>query len=215
MCAYSKEKKVGFSFKVCLGWQCDLGLCSSWFCGPRGRSCKPPFATYKTRWTLPTEASSTAPSGHRWGPNPLLSCFPHKRSPMRKQTPSTPRDPNGQMPMDFLGKVDEFFEWQHRPRFQCSSNTTALSRPAVKPSLKSLAVWCGWGRPKEGDQAVRERAGTWVRDRQLLHGSALGPGAPGDATRESLGGKQNKNLGHGNLHYQCEQPAFLLHLRML
>lgn len=50
-------------------------------------------------------------------------------------------------------------------------------------------------------------------------GSALGPRAAGDVTGSGEGGgvgeQTNKNLGHGNLHYQCEQPAFLLHLRML
>lgn len=46
---------------------------------------------------------------------------------------------------------------------------------------------------------------------------AHGSGTMGCDTRVTvmMGETQNKNFGHGNLHYQCEQPAFLLHLRML
>lgn len=166
MRAYSKEKKVGFSFKVCLRWQHDLGLRSSRFCGPGGWSANPLLHTYDTRWTLPTGAGSAAPvrTPHLegfapWGPKTPSSILWSgvQQGSKRSQLPMTLMV---KTLMDFLGQVDELFEWQQLPRFQ--QQTTTLSRPAVKPLLKYLAIWCGWERPKESDEAVHERAGTRV-----------------------------------------------------
>ena len=66
-------------------------------------------------------------------PSSMLS--PLKGSPVREQTPSTPRDPHGQTPMDSRGKVDEFFQCQHLPRFQRSSNNRPPrpARPRNRP----------------------------------------------------------------------------------
>lgn len=186
-----------------------------------------PFSrTYNVGPTLPTEASSAAPVGALHlegfagrGSKPLLL-----RSPLWSRVRWESKCP--QLPVTLTVKCWwTFLENQTNSSndsvFLASSAQASNDRP-IQASRETVAKiscnWMGLGETnhKESDETVHERAGTRVRCNQLLHGSALGPRASGDATRVSLGrGEQNKNLGHGNLHYQCEQPAFLLHLRML
>lgn len=67
-----------------------------------------------------------------------------------------------------------------------------------------------------GGDSRKEISETCPSMNEQGHGwGAHGSGTMGCEIRVTVRGEQNKNFGHGNLHYQCEQPAFLLHLRML
>lgn len=194
VCFLKRKRRWVFPL-VCLRWQCHLGLFCLEFCG---WSCKPLLAGVQCTFpVLPTQASSTIPITAGWTPKPFLRAL--KQIPMRKQiTPVTPK-----------GKT-EGLPWKRGliPWMTVSSllpvlrpHPTALYRPSRKPALKYFVPGCGWGRLKERDEICPSMS-------ELGHGW-------GDIRVTVRGEQQNKNFGHGNLHYQCEQPAFLLHLRML
>lgn len=127
MCAYSKEKERWVFPLVCLRWQRHLGLCSSWFCGPRGWSCKLLLAGVQCTFpALPTKASSTTAirallweGAAGWRPQSFPSCFETESS----ERANNPLWPQWAKLKDILGKMDEFFHWQCLHWFQCSSLT--------------------------------------------------------------------------------------------
>lgn len=81
-----------------------------------------------------------------------------------------------------------------------------LTEPAPPPFLGTLL----WGASLS--PVARSPGRLWLR-----HGAAAAKGEHGARAccTVSAGQEWGKNLGCGNFVYQCEQPAFLLHLRML
>lgn len=202
-----KKKKVGFSFSlsqvtVPVG---TLLLTVLW---TKVLILQTPFGRVQCKFpALPTKASSTIipiralhwEGAAGWRPQPL---------PLRKQI--TLGDPNGQNGRISLEKRinslnDSVFLASSAPASpNCPVQTVYTSTTEV------FYTWMWLGNLKERDEICPSM-------NELGHGwGAHGAGTMGCDIRVTVEGEQqNKNFGHGNLHYQCEQPAFLLHLRML
>lgn len=173
MRAYSKEKKVGFSFKVCLRWQRNLEFCSrggvDW-----GWSCSPGCAYVQY---LPSPSSWSQQHSFHYGfpfgricmirTQTLLSCF-HlwSRVQWESEYPQLPMNIMAKHRWTCLGKRMNFFQWQH---LLISSAQHLNNHPQTSHKTAAGISWfdaCGETHWERWD--CPWSAGTWVRCNQVL-----------------------------------------------
>lgn len=218
VCLLERKRKVGFSFSLSQV-TAPLGTLLLMVLWTEGLILQTPFGRGAVHIPSPSYQSQqhhchqgTALGRSCRMKTPILPFMFWNKSPVREQI--TLCDPNGQNWRTSLEKwmnssTDSVFIGSSA---QASPNCPVQTVHKTTTEVFCTRMWLGETQGKRWDLSIHERAGTWMRCSQLLHGSGT-MGCDIRATERRK--QQNKNFGHGNLHYQCEQPAFLLHLRML